>query len=140
MSLYPKIQSPCPYKNDLSAVMDGDFCRMCKRHVVDLSPMNDDQRVAFLKGCSGEVCVSYRIPARLAAAAMAIAAVTAPVAAAAQCVNEEIEIIMGGIKDTKHTEFVKDDGTIPLLPVVYDDGKKAISPGSGDASRSKTGM
>ncbi len=126
MALYPRIQSPCPYKNNLSAVMDGDFCRMCKRHVVDLSPMSDIQRVAVLKGCSGEVCVSYSIPARLAAAAIAMAAVTAPVAAAAQCVNEIVEVVVGGIKDPSHTQFVKDDHATPMLPVVYDNAKSSM--------------
>ena len=138
MAIFPKIQSPCPYKSDLAAVMDGDMCRMCERPVFDLSFMSDDERMAFLAGCTGEVCVSYRIPFRpaLAAAAMA-AALALPGAAAAQdqapaadpaaieaisaaeadaAVAEaamadaamEMDIWVGGIKDLDKLEYVED--------------------------------
>ncbi len=123
MAIYPKIQSPCPVKNQLSAVMDGDMCRLCKRQVFDLSDMNDAQRVAFFKSCSGEVCVSYRIRPALAAAAIAALAMSVPVSAAAQI--ETVSVEAGAIKDPKHVEFVQDPGdtAIPALPVVYDDAK-----------------
>ena len=138
MAIFPRIQSPCPYKGDLASVMDGDMCRMCERPVFDLSFMSDDERMAFLAGCTGEVCVSYRIPFRpaLAAAAMA-AALALPSAAAAQdqapaadpaaieaisaadadaAIEEaamadaamEAEIWVGGIKDLDKLEFVED--------------------------------
>lgn len=124
MALFPKIQSPCPYKNNLAAVMDGDMCRMCKRQVFDLTDMSDGARVAFLEGCTGEVCVSYRQRVRpaLAAAAIAAAALVAPVAAAA-CETTDTEwVTVGGIKDTSKIEYVQDpaDAKIPELPVVYE--------------------
>ncbi len=124
MALYPKIQGPCPYKNQLSAVMDGDMCRLCKRQVFDLTDMSDTQRVAFFKECSGEVCVSYRIRPALAAAAIAALAVSAPVSAVAQ-IETVILIEAGAIKDPKHVEFVQDtaDATMAVLPVVYDNAK-----------------
>jgi predicted Fe-S protein YdhL (DUF1289 family) len=86
MAVFPRIQSPCPYKSRLAAVMDGDMCRMCERQVFDLSHWTDDERVAFLSACTDKVCVSYRLPLRpaLAAAAMAAAAVALPGAAMAQ--------------------------------------------------------
>jgi predicted Fe-S protein YdhL (DUF1289 family) len=124
MALFPKIQSPCPYKNDLSAIMDGDMCRMCKRQVVDITQMSDAQRVALIGGCKDEICVSYRLPT-VAAAALAAAAILAPVGAAACDVTPSgggMEI--GGIKDTKHVEYVQvdpHDKATPELPVVYDD-------------------
>ena len=31
MARFPKIDRPCPYKANLAAVMDGDFCTMCRR-------------------------------------------------------------------------------------------------------------
>ena len=147
MAIFPKIQSPCPYKSDLAAVMDGDMCRMCDRQVFDLSFMSDDERMAFLAGCSGEVCVSYRVAFRpaLAAAAMA-AALALPAAAAAQdtaapageaaieaitademsieeAAMQEQWITVGGIKDLDKLEFIEDpvDVIIPELPIVYED-------------------
>ena len=47
VGLFPKIQSPCPYKGNLADVMDGDVCRLCKREVTDLTALGDDERVAF---------------------------------------------------------------------------------------------
>jgi len=126
MSLFPRVTSPCPYKSELSAVMDGDFCRMCKRNVVDLNGMSSDERVAFLGACEEEVCVSYSIPIRpaIAAAALAAAALTMPTAAAAQEVEDYGEmIIVGGITDPKNATFVEtaEDASVPELPVVYED-------------------
>jgi predicted Fe-S protein YdhL (DUF1289 family) len=126
MALYPKIDSPCPYKGDLSAIMDGDVCRLCKREVFDLSAMSDAGRVAFLKGCAGEVCVTYRMPMRtaLAAAALAAAVVAVPTAAAACSNPTEVEdvFVTGGIKDPANVQYVKDtsDKNMPEVPVVYE--------------------
>lgn len=134
MPLFPKVQSPCPYKSDLSAVMDGDFCRMCERDVVDITAWTDSERKAFLAGCRNEVCVSYRLPLR--AAAMAAAFVAAPALAAAQepappapveavAPADDLSgdlIIVGGIKDPAAVELVAtpEDESAPELPVVYE--------------------
>ena len=84
MAIFPKIQSPCPYKGNLSDLMDGETCRLCKRQVFDLTNMTDGERVAFMKSCTSEVCVSYKFPVRpVLAAAVVAAAVAAPLAAAA---------------------------------------------------------
>ena len=124
MAVFPKIQSPCPYKSDLAAMMDGDFCRMCKRQVVDLTAWSDDQRVAFLSGCEEEVCVSYRLPLRpaIAAAALAVAAMGMPTAAAAQDEDESM-IVVGGIKSPTHAQYIEtaEDKARPDLPIVYED-------------------
>jgi hypothetical protein len=120
MAIFPKVQSPCPYKGNLSDIMDGEVCRLCKREVFDLTDMSDRDRVAFIKGCSGEVCVSYRIP--VMAAAIAAFAIATPVAATAcEAVSEEY-VVVGGIKDPAHTQFVENPGdkAIPALPVVYE--------------------
>ena len=137
MALYPKIQSPCPYKGDLSAIMDGANCRLCKRQVFDLSDMSDGERVAFMAGCKGEeVCVSYRVRPMLAAAALAVAAIAAPTAAAACDATDEVVVTMGGIKDTNHVQFVQydpADRTVPNLPVVYEVAPNAgTTPASSD--------
>lgn len=129
MAIFPKVQSPCPYKADLAAVMEGDFCRMCRRQVVDLSPMSDGQRLTFLAGCKEQVCVSYRFPVGPAiAAAVAAAAMGAPIAASAQEATQEIyELVVGGIMEPSKVELVAtpDDAATPELPVVYDDGTPA---------------
>jgi predicted Fe-S protein YdhL (DUF1289 family) len=157
MAIFPRVQSPCPYESDLASVMDGDMCRMCERRVFDLSFMSDEERMAFLAGCTGEICVSYRLPFRpaLAAAAMA-AALALPSAAAAQeqapsageaaieaitademsveeAAMQEQWIIVGGIKDLGKLEFVEEpaDAAIPELPIVYED---AAAEGAGPAA------
>lgn len=142
MGMFPRIQSPCPYQANRAAIMDGDFCRMCKRDVVDLTAMSDAGRVAFFEDCATEVCVSYRVPIRsaLGVAALAAAAVAA-LPAAAQDVpapveavatvsadeppagdSEEIMIVMGGITAPRDVEFVEapEDATLPEIPVVYE--------------------
>ncbi len=61
MALYPKIQSPCPYKNNLSAIMRaGDALLHVQASVFDLSGMSDNERVALITGCKDEICVSYK--------------------------------------------------------------------------------
>jgi predicted Fe-S protein YdhL (DUF1289 family) len=119
MSIFPKIQSPCPYKSKLAEIMDGDVCRMCKRQVFDLTSMTDGERLSFLSACEEEVCVSYAIRPALRAAAVA-AALAIPTAAAAQ---EEMWITVGGINDPARVQMIEiaDDGTLPELPVVYEE-------------------
>jgi len=123
MALYPKIQSPCPYKGDISAIMDGEVCRLCKREVFDLTYMTDGERVAFMQGCAGEVCVKYSFPLKpaVAAAAIAVAAIVVPTAAAACSDATETEtVVVGGIKDPANLQYVQvpDAKQAPALPVV----------------------
>jgi len=139
MAFFPKIQSPCPYKANLAAVMDGDFCRMCERQVFDLSHLSSAEKRAFLAGCAGEVCISYRFAPAVAAAALAAAM---PAAAAAQDLGPavpnaaaiaastaeiasmgDMQIVVGGIKDPSNVQFVADptDHGVPDLPIVYED-------------------
>jgi predicted Fe-S protein YdhL (DUF1289 family) len=138
MAIYPKVQSPCPYKGDLSAIMDGDVCRLCKREVFDLTHMSDDERVIFMENCTSEVCVTYRFPVKpMLAAAVVAAAVAIPVAAAACDATTETVVFVGGIKDPAHTQWVQNAGdrSIPALPVVYE--SQASAPGqAANASNS----
>jgi hypothetical protein len=141
MAIFPKIQSPCPYKGNLSAIMDGAVCRLCERQVFDLSAMSDGDRVAFMKGCAGEVCVSYRLLLRpaLAAAAIAAAAIAVPTAAAACSDATEVVVFMGGINDPANVQYVKDTSSdaAPVLPVVYEGGQ-APQAGQSAADGNKT--
>ena len=142
MAFFPKVQSPCPYKNQLATVMDGDFCRMCRRQVVDITDWSDGERVSFLAGCK-EVCVSYRLRPALAAAALAAAAI--PTAAAAQDQAaapvtvagademgdpEMMVVTVGGITDPANVEFAsaEDLAAIPEAPVIYEDDVPAEAP------------
>ncbi|MES2058714.1 MAG: hypothetical protein V4564_22435 [Pseudomonadota bacterium] len=136
MSLFPRIQSPCPYKGNLSDIMDGSLCRLCKREVYDLTALSDGERQALVNGCETEICVSYTVSTRsvLAAAAMGVAAMTTPafaqqtpqagpVAAALDDATEFSDIIVGGLRAPKQAQWVKDEpvSDAPALPVTYDD-------------------
>jgi predicted Fe-S protein YdhL (DUF1289 family) len=126
MARFPKIQSPCPYVDRLASIMDGDVCRMCKRQVFELTDMSDAQREDFLKSCAGrEVCVSYRIRPALVGAALAAAVVGAPASAAAQI--QTVIVVAGGLRSTKHIEYVETaaDRATPPLPVVYEEKSSA---------------
>ncbi|MDH7970819.1 hypothetical protein QH494_01385 [Sphingomonas sp. AR_OL41] len=119
MAVFPRITSPCPYKDRLATVMDGDFCRMCQRKVFDLNDMDDAGRKAMLAGCRGDICVSYRLPLRPALAAIALASVATPAYAA--CPGDEMEIIVGGVRQPDQAEMIEvDDHSRPELPVVYE--------------------
>ncbi|HEX8379068.1 MAG TPA: hypothetical protein VF619_00805 [Allosphingosinicella sp.] len=156
MPIFPKIQSPCPYKSEVAAALDGEYCRICERTVFDLSAMNDGERLAFLAGCEEEVCVSYRVPLRPGIAAAALAAAAMSVPAAAQEVpapvqdvgspdaglpvetaspEEDYAMDIGGIKDPRNVELVEigSDGALPELPVVYDDEVESAKPGARPA-------
>ena len=132
MAIFPRIQSPCPYKGELAAVMDGDICRLCKREVFDLTAMTDGERVGFLADCAAEVCVSYRLTGAIAAAALAAGMLVAPASAAAQTTPApeliDIEIIfVGGITDWNRVQFVEveADAGVPELPIEYETGGPA---------------
>eukprot|EP01030_Chromulinospumella_sphaerica_P013449 gene13449-13226_t len=99
MATFPKITNPCPYKGPLSDILDAaDVCRLCHRQVHDLSAMSEVRRLAFLKACSGETCVTYRLPARAAALALA-AGLMATQAAAAEPASEPETLSIQGSRD-----------------------------------------
>lgn len=122
MAVFPRIQNPCPYSARLSTIMDGDYCRMCRRTVHDLTDMTDGERRVFMSGCTGEVCVSYRtIRPAFAAAALAATAAAIP-AAAAEHDSMVVIVTGGGITDPANTVFVDESelAETPDLPVVYE--------------------
>ncbi|MEQ1491837.1 MAG: hypothetical protein ABL932_14940 [Terricaulis sp.] len=123
MSIFPKIQGPCPYKSELSKYMEGDLCRMCDRRVVDLNPLSDTERVELISGCKDKVCVSYTIRPS-AAVALAAAAVLIPLSVAAQDVAVEEEyMIVGAIVEPTDVEYYAHADAVALaeMPVIYDD-------------------
>jgi hypothetical protein len=130
MAVFPKIQSPCPYRDRLGGIMDGDVCRMCHRQVFDLTQMDGPERLAFLRSCEGEVCISYLAPARIALAAMALAASVATPLAAAACEPTMVEVVVGGLRNAAQAELIRDAGetAIPALPVIYEPQPPARTP------------
>jgi predicted Fe-S protein YdhL (DUF1289 family) len=134
MAMFPKIQSPCPFVNRLTTLMHGDVCGACERQVFDLTAMSDGERVAFMKGCTAKVCVSYKMRMRpVVAAAVLAAAIAVPTAVAACDATGEIVVVVGGINDPANTEYIEDasDSAIPVLPVVHEnDGDNTVSPSS----------
>jgi hypothetical protein len=146
MASFPKIQNPCPYQDNLAAIMDGDMCRMCRRQVFDLTDWTDQARAGFLAACREEVCVSYRI-VRPALAAAALAAAIVPTAAAAQTQQPaptvapvtademgdagQVVVITGGtISDPQNVEFLSEEelAAIPEVPVTYEDETATPAP------------
>lgn len=140
MAKFPKISSPCPVKANLSAYMDGDQCRMCKRTVYDLSAMTQTEQDVFLAGCKEDICVSYKLPiastvgAAIAAAAMMSSPAVAQDAEPDPVIITEFDgleedelqmmIIVGGIKEAGEREYIdtEKDLELPELPVIYEDG------------------
>jgi hypothetical protein len=142
MSLFPRIQSPCPYKGKLGDIMDGDICRLCHREVHDITDLSSAARQALVAGCSDEICVSYRLPVKSALAAMALGASMATPAHAqvdellatnlAEPESGEYcyeEIIVGGLKKPAEVEWLTADleTDLPEMPVVYDDEPAATT-------------
>jgi hypothetical protein len=78
--MYPKLDKHCPFKARLAEAMDGDLCTICNHQVHDLDAMAPEARRDFLNG-TGTVCVRYRMPAALAAAALAASVAALPAAA-----------------------------------------------------------
>ena len=145
MERFPAVDGPCPYKDRLSSVMDGNHCRMCQRDVHDLDAMGGAEREAFLASRSGEVCVRYTLDPRKVAAALAIGSlVAAPLPLAAQeapapasdnassaqaAVDDYVEdyIIVGAVHTPKNPRWVKvkpkAKAAKPALPVVEEEDK-----------------
>ena len=61
MARVPTIVSPCPLRWATPPQPGLDFCGHCQRRVHNLDPMSDAEREAFLKACTGDVCVSYTV-------------------------------------------------------------------------------
>lgn len=126
MARYPKVDTHCPVRDNLSAFMDGEDCTFCQRQVHDLSAMSGAERDAFFKTCQGEVCVMYRIPLRpILAAAAAAAALAIPLSfatsAAAQDNDASDVVIVGAITDPSQVQHVDAPAAAaPELPVVYE--------------------
>ena len=150
MARIPVIETPCPVANRALPKGARDHCSQCDRAVHNLDLLNESQRLAFMSGCAGKVCVAYtlRVPARglrrrasgaaaIAAAAMAslpVAAQDSPVVGMSPigdanglpaCDDEWLDMVVtGGVNKGDQAEWT-DDGkdAPPELPSIEDDGK-----------------
>jgi hypothetical protein len=142
----PVIDSPCPIADRPLPAGASDHCTQCDRTVHNLDRMNERERVEFMRGCSGKVCVAYtkRVPVSvlrprgLAAATLAAAALVSLPAAATDamspvpdarelphCEEDLLEIVLtGGVLRGNQAEWA-DDGkdALPELPTIEDDGR-----------------
>jgi hypothetical protein len=107
MTLRPRIARTCPARANLTLAMEGAYCRLCRKTVHNLDAMSATQRCALFASAREEVCVSYRMPASLAAAALGLAALPAaaqtpptlaPGIQAERPLALDMEIIVGGAR------------------------------------------
>ncbi|MEO0425721.1 MAG: hypothetical protein AAF184_25550 [Pseudomonadota bacterium] len=169
MAIFPVIESPCPLKSRLRSHLDSnDVCRLCHRQVVDLTPMSDDERRAFVSGCEGPTCVRYSLPLKEALVASLASAALSGVPAAAQefspgpaapdplgalvqaedvidCDDwEDIVVISAGGINTSPDHAVEyvdtaEDLEIPELPVTFEDSASGgLASEAGDKHTKRT--
>ena len=82
MACFPKIDQPCPLGIDEQRRIAG-YCGRCSKAVHSLDGMSDAERIAFVRGAKGPLCVSYRTVGRGAALGLgAVLALSAPAAQA----------------------------------------------------------
>jgi hypothetical protein len=102
MAQVPRIDSPCPIAGKALPGGATEHCTLCDRTVHNLDRMSGQERMAFMRSCSGKVCVAYtvRMPvrrARLAAGSLAaVAAAAALVALPASAAPPSADVIRNG--------------------------------------------
>lgn len=87
MAKVPVVESPCPIAGKGLPAGATEHCTLCDRSVHNLDLMSGGERRAFMRACSGKLCVAYtvKIPVRhhgLVAASLAAAALVSLPAAA----------------------------------------------------------
>ena len=110
----PLIHTPCPVADRLEEVMEGDFCRRCRKRVVDLDILTEPARLRLLAAARRTLCVRYAQPAR-AALAMATLAVALPAAAQQEAppfadvepASSMTEIVVGGARRLTRAERIE---------------------------------
>jgi hypothetical protein len=153
MAKVPVVESPCPIAGKGLPAGATEHCTLCDRSVHNLDLMSDGERRAFMRSCSGKVCVAYtvKIPVRhrglMAASVAAAALASLPVAAAdpsdqaepptgarspvatapeqyPHCDDYYEDVIVGGVERGDQAQWV-DDGkdAPPELPTIEDDGR-----------------
>jgi hypothetical protein len=133
MARVPKITSPCPLRWAGSPQPGMDFCGHCERRVHNLDLMSAPERAEFLRGCSGNVCVSYTVKraARLPVALGLGLAVVAGSTSAAEVVTTPdspycdlagyVDVMVGGTEAGEKLQWVDDaEAKLPDKPDLPD--------------------
>jgi len=127
MARFPIIDSPCPLPQDELAGIAG-HCGRCGKTVHSLDGMDDAERSAFMSKARGPICVSYRLPMRIGAAALALA-LAAPVfgqdspppcEAQPRAATQDIVITGGTVREPSDAQW-SEDLSVPELPTAPDD-------------------
>jgi hypothetical protein len=135
MTRVPVVTSPCPLRWSSAPQAGKDFCGHCQRRVHNLDGLNDAERVAFLRGCSGKVCVFYTVRRPKAVAAtvgLGLAAAAAVVAGAAPAEEWRTENPIAGDYCDTLTEVVITGGTEAGMALEWVDEAEAQAPAAPD--------
>jgi hypothetical protein len=135
MTRVPSITSPCPLRWSSAPQAGRDFCGHCQRRVHNLDVLSDAERVAFLSGCSGKVCVFYTVRRPKAAAAtlgLGLAAAGALAAGTAPAEEWRTENPIAGEYCDPLTEVVIVGGTEAGANLQWIDEAEAQTPSKPD--------
>ncbi|MGN6521107.1 MAG: hypothetical protein ACTHK2_16980 [Dokdonella sp.] len=89
MACFPKIDQPCPLGIDEQRRIAG-YCGRCSKAVHSLDGMSDAERIAFVRGAKGPLCISYRTVGRGAALGFGAAlALSSPIGHAQDAVTTQ---------------------------------------------------
>lgn len=136
MTRVPVITSPCPLRWTSAPQAGKDFCGHCQRRVHNLDGLSDAERVAFLSGCSGKVCVFYTVRRpKAVATTLGLGLAAAGVIAAGAAPAEEWRTenpIAGEYCDPMITEVVITGGTEAGMKLEWVDEAEAQAPSAPD--------
>jgi len=132
MSRVPVVTSPCPFRWTSAPRAGQDFCGHCQRRVHNLDGLSDAERVAFLSGCSGTVCVFYTVRRpRLVATTLGLGLAAAGILAAGSAPADEWRTenpIAGEYCDPMLTDIVVTGGTEAGMKLEWVDEAEAQAP------------
>jgi hypothetical protein len=63
MARVPVVESPCPIAGKQLPAGSTEHCSLCDRSVHNLDLIPEAERVAFMRSCTGKVCVAYTVEA-----------------------------------------------------------------------------
>ena len=125
MSRFPIIDSPCPFRFASRPQPGRDHCGHCDRQVHNLDGMSNLQREAFMRSCSGKVCVAYTVQRQavrrnvslgigLVASMMGSAAMADGIVAdtSATAPSSPVATDTDNVSGTKHLEFIEITGGV----------------------------
>src|SRR5262245_36265763 len=145
MARVPVVESPCPIVGKQLPAGAAEHCGVCERTVHNLDLMSERERVAFMRGCSGKVCIAYTVRrpvhGRRLATALAGAAAASLMSLPAAATDDplvpipasspagEMSPLSGGERELPHCqeeEWIEMGGVLEANQAEWvDDGKNA---------------